>query len=87
MPSPVVDVLQTYGTLAALAGGAWAVLQQIWRFTWRLATVESRSIRNTEAIERLEEPMRQLGLGVARIEAHLEADRDGREREPQGRGR
>lgn len=49
------DVLTNAAPLALLAGGAFAMVQQAFKWVWRLAQVEQQSRANAEEITRVEE--------------------------------
>ena len=66
------EVVRLYGPLAAIAGGVYAVLRQIYSYAWRLAKVEERSERHEATLSGIQGPIDKMGKSVARIEAQLE---------------
>lgn len=72
MNTDIWTIIKMYGPLAAIAGGVYAVLRQIYAYAWRLAKVEERSERHEEVLDGLKAPLDAMGRSVVRIEAQLE---------------
>lgn len=65
------EFLKQYGTMATLAGGAFAVVKQMFAFAWRLAQVEQQSQRHEETLDGLKAPIDKVSRSVIRIEEQL----------------
>lgn len=65
------EFLKQYGSLAALAGGGFAVLRQMFSYAWRLAQVEQNVERHEEVLDGLKQPIDVMGKSVIRIEEQL----------------
>ena len=52
---PSSDFFSTNGPLALLIGVGFAIVQQVFKFVWRLAQVERATESNTDEIRRVDE--------------------------------
>ena len=66
------EVIKLYGPLAALTGGTFALVKQMFAYAWRLAKVEEQSERHEETLDGLKAPIDQMGKAVVRIEQQLD---------------
>ncbi|HEX5437146.1 MAG TPA: hypothetical protein VFW98_08300 [Gemmatimonadaceae bacterium] len=73
----VFGLLKVYGSLAGIAGVAYAVIRQMFAFAWRLAKVEEQGERHAVAITKLEAPLNTMARAITRIETRLGMDEAG----------
>jgi len=66
-----IAILKLYGPLAALFGGAYAIVRTVFSYAWRFAQVEDKADRTEKRVDALAEPLNMVVASVIRIEERL----------------